>query len=87
MHRLLTLKRLLGALLLGLLLLLAAVAQEFRLFERAWLPVQEWRHRSEWRAVSIGLPDYRVALLRGRHGPKKSVPRAAGIASDAAGNT
>ncbi|MGH8434275.1 MAG: SdiA-regulated domain-containing protein, partial [Pseudomonas sp.] len=62
MRRLLTPKRLLGALLLGLLLLLAAVAQEFRLFERAWFPVQEWRHRSEWRAVSIWLPDYRVVI-------------------------
>ncbi len=62
MRRLLTPKRLLGALLLGLLLLLAAVAQEFRLFERAWFPMQEWRHRSEWRAVSIWLPDYRVVI-------------------------
>ncbi|WP_137819257.1 SdiA-regulated domain-containing protein [Pseudomonas sp. 2FG] len=62
MHRLLTLKRLLGVLLLGLLLLLAVAAQEFRLFERAWFQVQEWRHGSEWRAVSIWLPDYRVVI-------------------------
>lgn len=62
MRRLLTLKHLLGALLLGLLLLLAAAAQEFRLFERAWFQVQEWRHGSEWREVSIWLPDYRVVI-------------------------
>ncbi|AYC31069.1 DNA-binding protein [Pseudomonas cavernae] len=62
MRRLLTPKRLLWALLIGVLLLAALTAQEFRLFERAWFPVQEWRHAAKWRGESIWLPDYRVAI-------------------------
>ena len=37
-------------------------AQEFRLFERGWFIVQEWRHAEEWRERSIWLPDYEVAI-------------------------
>ncbi|MEO4048649.1 SdiA-regulated domain-containing protein [Pseudomonas sp. CAU 1711] len=44
--------------LLGLLL----VAQQWRLFERGWFAVQEWRHAAEWREVSIWLPDYRAVV-------------------------
>lgn len=62
MRRFLTLKTLLAMLLLGLLFGLALVAQEFRLFERGWFIVQEWRHAEEWRERSIWLPDYEVAI-------------------------
>ncbi|MBU3059318.1 SdiA-regulated domain-containing protein [Pseudomonas indica] len=62
MRRFLTLKTLLAALLLGLLFCLALAAQEFRLFERGWFIVQEWRHAEEWRERSIWLPDYEVAI-------------------------
>ncbi len=62
MRRLLTLKYLLGAAVLSALILLAAAGQEFRLFERAWFQVQEWRHGAEWRERSIWLPDYRVQI-------------------------
>ncbi|MGH8353973.1 MAG: SdiA-regulated domain-containing protein [Pseudomonas sp.] len=54
------LKRLLAALLLGLLLLLAIAGQQLRLFERGWFKGQEWRHAAEWRPRSIWLADYRV---------------------------
>ncbi|MGY2207028.1 SdiA-regulated domain-containing protein, partial [Pseudomonas tolaasii] len=36
------------------------VAQQFRLFERAWFNWQTWRHPADER--SIGLADYRVVL-------------------------
>lgn len=62
MRRFLTLKTLLAALLLGLLFCLALAAQEFRLFERGWFIVQEWRHAEEWRERSIWLPNYEVAI-------------------------
>ncbi|PAU62992.1 SdiA-regulated domain-containing protein [Pseudomonas indica] len=62
MRRFLTLKILLAALLLGLLFCLALAAQEFRLFERGWFIVQEWRHAEEWRERSIWLPNYEVAI-------------------------
>lgn len=62
MRRLLTLKYLLGAVVLGALILLAAAAQEFRLFERAWFQVQEWRHGAAWEARSLWLPAYRVSV-------------------------
>ncbi|UUY09195.1 SdiA-regulated domain-containing protein [Pseudomonas sp. J452] len=51
------------ALLLAALLLAAVAAQYFRLFERGWFLVQEWRHAAEWREQSIWLPDY-VATLQ-----------------------
>lgn len=53
----------LAAALLVLLLLAAIAAQQFRLFERGWFLVQEWRHASEWRQQSAWLPDY-VATLQ-----------------------
>jgi len=62
MRRLLSLKYLLAAVLLGALILSAVAAQEFRLFERAWFQVQEWRHSAEWRERSIWLPDYQVQV-------------------------
>jgi uncharacterized protein YjiK len=62
MRRLLTLKYLLGVVVLGALLLAAAAAQEFRLFERAWFQVQEWRHGADWQARSLWLPAYRVSV-------------------------
>lgn len=51
------------ALLLAALMLAAVAAQQFRLFERGWFVVQEWRHAAEWRDKSIWLPDY-VATLQ-----------------------
>lgn len=51
------------ALLLAALLLAAVAAQQFRLFERGWFVLQEWRHAAEWRDQSIWLPDY-VATLQ-----------------------
>ncbi|MEK1941912.1 MAG: SdiA-regulated domain-containing protein [Pseudomonas sp.] len=62
MRRLLTLKYLLATVVLGVLLALAVVAQEFRLFERVWFQVQEWRHGDDWQARSLWLPAYRVAV-------------------------
>lgn len=60
MPPLLTIKRLLLALFLGVLLVLGLAGQEFRLFERGWFWLQEGRHAAEWRERSIWLPDYRV---------------------------
>jgi uncharacterized protein YjiK len=62
MRRLFTLKYLLGAVVLGALILLAVAGQEFRLFERAWFQVQEWRHGEDWQARSLWLPAYRVSV-------------------------
>ncbi|GLK87406.1 SdiA-regulated domain-containing protein [Pseudomonas turukhanskensis] len=62
MRRLLTLKYLLGAVALGAMILLAVAGQEFRLFERAWFQVQEWRHGEDWQARSLWLPAYRVSV-------------------------
>ncbi|MEN0105048.1 MAG: SdiA-regulated domain-containing protein [Pseudomonas sp.] len=62
MRRLLTLKYLLAAALLGALILLTVAGQEFRLFERAWFQVQEWRHAGDWQARSLWLPAYRVSV-------------------------
>lgn len=45
-----------------LLAVLAGVAQQWRLFERSWFALQEWRHEAEWKARSLWLPDYRVAV-------------------------
>ena len=60
MRRLLKPRVLLPAVLLPLLVLLALAGQEWRLFERAWFSVQEWRHAAEWQGRSLWLPDYRV---------------------------
>ena len=62
MRRMFTLKRVLSSSALIGLLLLALVAQEFRLFERAWFNVQQWRHAAEWQENSIWLSDYRVEI-------------------------
>lgn len=62
MRRLLKPRVLLPAVLLPLLLLLVLAGQEWRLFERAWFSVQEWRHAAEWRDRSLWLPDYRVTV-------------------------
>ena len=59
MRRLLKPRVLLPAVLLPLLVLLALAGQEWRLFERAWFSVQEWRHAAEWQGRSLWLPDYR----------------------------
>ncbi|NQD92721.1 SdiA-regulated domain-containing protein [Pseudomonas sp. CrR25] len=60
MPRLFTFKRLLFGLLPCILLALALLAQEYRLFERGWFNLQQWRHAAQWRERSIWLPDYRV---------------------------
>lgn len=62
MPRLFTFKRLLVGLLLFILLALGLLAQDYRLFERAWFNVQQWRHAARWQSASIWLPDYRVTL-------------------------
>ena len=62
MRRLLKPRVLLPAVLLPLLVLLALAGQEWRLFERAWFSVQEWRHAAEWQGRSLWLPDYRVMV-------------------------
>ena len=58
MRRLTRPRFLLSAALLLLLTLAGIAAQQFRLFERGWFLVQEWRHASEWRERSAWLPDY-----------------------------
>ena len=62
MRRLLKPRVLLPAVLLPLLVLLALAGQEWRMFERAWFSVQEWRHAAEWQGRSLWLPDYRVTV-------------------------
>jgi uncharacterized protein YjiK len=62
MRRLLKPRVLLPAVLLPLLVLLALAGQEWRLFERVWFSVQEWRHAAEWQGRSLWLPDYRVTV-------------------------
>ncbi|MDP3816860.1 SdiA-regulated domain-containing protein [Pseudomonas sp.] len=57
-----TLKRLLWSGLLLALLLLGLLAQEYRLFERAWFNAQQWQHAAKWQGRSIWLADYRVEL-------------------------
>nr|WP_298141450.1 SdiA-regulated domain-containing protein [uncultured Pseudomonas sp.] len=57
-----TVKRLLsGGALIGLLLL-ALLAQEFRLFERGWFNLRQWRHAAQWQEESIWLSNYRVEI-------------------------
>lgn len=57
-----TFKRLALGLLLAVLLVLGWLAQDYRLFERAWFNAQQWRHVAQWQADSIWLTDYRVAI-------------------------
>ena len=62
MRDLFTLKRVLSSSALIGLLLLALVAQELRLFERAWFNVQQWLHIAQWQEDSIWLSDYQVEI-------------------------
>lgn len=62
MRRLFKLRVLLPAVLVSLLVLLLLAGQEWRLFERVWFAVQEWRHAAEWQGRSLWLPDYRVTV-------------------------
>lgn len=62
MRRIFTLKRLAMGLLLAVLLVLGLLAQDYRLFERAWFNAQQWRHVAQWQAASIWLMDYRVVI-------------------------
>ncbi len=52
---------LIAGLLLVVLPLLWA-GQQWRVFERGWFAVQEWRHAAEWRERSLWLPDYQVVI-------------------------
>ncbi|WP_332820774.1 SdiA-regulated domain-containing protein [Pseudomonas sp.] len=62
MHPMLTRKRLALGLLLAVLLVLGWLAQDYRLFERAWFNAQQWRQVAQWQDDSIWLTDYRVAI-------------------------
>lgn len=62
MRRLIQARVLLPTLALLILAALLLAAQQWRLFERGWFAVQEWRHAAEWREKSIWLPDYRATL-------------------------
>lgn len=62
MRPMVTFKRLALGLLLAVLLVLGWLAQDYRLFERAWFNAQQWRHVAQWQADSIWLTDYRVAI-------------------------
>ncbi|HSX69856.1 MAG TPA: SdiA-regulated domain-containing protein [Pseudomonas sp.] len=62
MRRLTQARVLLPTLALLFLAALLVVAQQWRLFERGWFAVQEWRHAAEWRDRSIWLPDYRASI-------------------------
>lgn len=62
MRPMVTLKRLALGLLLAVLLVLGWLAQDYRLFERAWFNAQQWRYVAQWQADSIWLTDYRVAI-------------------------
>lgn len=62
MSRAFTPRRLLLAVLLVALAALALLGQNFRVFDRAWFAVQEWRHADAWKERSIWLPDYRVRV-------------------------
>lgn len=49
--------------LLGFLLLaVGVIAQQYRLFERAWFVVEEWQHGEQWRERSLWLGDYRAVI-------------------------
>ncbi len=62
MIALFSLKRMLQAALLLALLCLTLLAQQYRLFERAWFSLQEWRHAEQWSERSLWLGDYRVVI-------------------------
>ena len=62
MRRMVTRKRLALGLLLAVLLVLGWLAQDYRLFERAWFNAQQWRQVAQWQDDSIRLADYRVAI-------------------------
>ena len=62
MRRLTQARVLLPTLAVLVLLALLAVAQQWRLPERGWFAVQEWRHAAAWRDRSIWLPDYRASV-------------------------
>lgn len=62
MSRAFTPRRLLLAVLLVALSALVLLGQSFRVFDRAWFAVQEWRHADAWKERSIWLPDYRVRI-------------------------
>ena len=54
-----------AALIAGLLLVVLPLlwaGQQWRVFERGWFAVQEWRHAAEWRERSLWLPDYQVVI-------------------------
>ena len=54
-----------AALIAGLLLVVLPLlwaGQQWRVFERGWFTVQEWRHAAEWRERSLWLPDYQVVI-------------------------
>jgi uncharacterized protein YjiK len=56
-----TKRLLLGAIFL-VLLGLGLLAQQYRLFERVWFSLQEWRHAEQWSERSLWLGDYRVVI-------------------------
>jgi len=62
MRRMVALKRLALGLLLAVLLVLGWLAQDYRLFERAWFNAQQWRQVAQRQDDSIRLADYRVAI-------------------------
>ena len=62
MYPMVTLKRLALGLLLAVLLVLGWLAQDYRLFERAWFNAQQWRQVAQWQDDSIWLTDYRVSI-------------------------
>ena len=62
MRRMVTRKRLALGLLLAVLLVLGWLAQDYRLFERAWFNAQQWRQVAQRQDDSIRLTDYRVAI-------------------------
>ena len=62
MRRLTQARVLLPTLAVLVLVALLVVAQQWRLLERGWFVVQEWRHANEWRDKSIWLPDYRATV-------------------------
>jgi uncharacterized protein YjiK len=62
MRPIVTLKRLALGLLLAVLLVLGLLAQDYRLFERAWFNAQQWRQVAQWQDDSIWLTDYRVVI-------------------------
>lgn len=56
----LMLKGLLAGLVLLVLVLLGIWAQDYRLFERAWFNVSQWRYAEQYQEESIWLSDYQV---------------------------